>query len=76
MDMELDWIDMEFFLILVLELVEVVIIFGVDMILSTKIDSTKKDTLILRKGPTQGLGHCLQKKCIKLLLLKIIKKSL
>ena len=33
-----------------------VIIFGVDMISSTKIDNKGKDILILWKGPTQGLG--------------------
>ena len=32
-----------------------VIIFGVDMSSSTKIDSRKKDILILGRGPTQGL---------------------
>ena len=32
-----------------------VIIFGVDMSSSTKIDNRKKDILILGKGPTQGL---------------------
>ena len=36
-----------------------VINFGVDMSLSTKIDSRKKDVLILGKGPTQGLQHAL-----------------
>ena len=36
-----------------------VIIFGVDMSLSTKIDNRKKDILILGKGPTQGLEHTL-----------------
>ena len=36
-----------------------VIIFGVDMSSSTKIDNKKKDILILGKGPTQGLGHTL-----------------
>ena len=36
-----------------------VIIFGVDMSLSRKIDNRKKDVLILRKGPTQGLKHTL-----------------
>ena len=41
---------------------------------STKIGSRKKDILILDKGPTQGLEYCLQKKCIQLILLKIIKK--
>ena len=33
----------------------VVIIFGVDMSSSTRIDNKKKDILILGKGPTQGL---------------------
>ena len=35
------------------------IIFGVDMSSSRKIDNRKKDVLILRKGPTQGLKHTL-----------------
>ena len=34
-----------------------VIIFGVDMSSSTKIDNKKKYILILDKGPTQGLEH-------------------
>ena len=34
-----------------------VIMFGVDMSSSTKIDNRKKDILILVKGPTQGLEH-------------------
>ena len=34
-----------------------VIIFGVDMSSSTKIDNRKKDILILGIGPTQGLEH-------------------
>ena len=34
-----------------------VIIFGVDMSSSTKIDNKGKDILILGKGPTQGLGE-------------------
>ena len=34
-----------------------VIIFGVDMNSSTKIDNKKKDILILGFGPTQGLGE-------------------
>ena len=43
---------------------------------STKIDNRKKDNFILGKGPTQEWEHhCLQKKCIQLILLKIIKKS-
>ena len=36
-----------------------VIIFGVDMSSLTKIDNRKKDFLILRRGPTQGLEHTL-----------------
>ena len=36
-----------------------VIIFGVDMSSSTKIDNRKKDILILGKGPTQSLEHTL-----------------
>ena len=36
-----------------------VIIFGVEMSSSTKIDNRKKDILILTKGPTQGLEHTL-----------------
>ena len=34
-----------------------VIIFGVDMSSSTKVDNRKKDILNLSKGPTQGLEH-------------------
>ena len=36
-----------------------VIIFGVDMSLSTKVENRKKDILILGKGPSQGLKHTL-----------------
>ena len=36
-----------------------IIIFGVDMSSSTKIDSRKKDMLILGNAPTQGLEHSL-----------------
>ena len=36
-----------------------VIIFGVDMSSSTKIDNRKKDILALGKGPMQGLEHTL-----------------
>ena len=52
-----------------------VIIFGVDMSSSTKIDNKEKDILILGKGPTQGLGeHSLSaKKCIRSILLKFIQ---
>ena len=34
-----------------------VVIFGLDMSSSTKIDNRKKDILILVKGPTQGLEY-------------------
>ena len=37
----------------------IVIIFGVDMHSSTKIDNKKKDILIFGKGPTQGLENTL-----------------
>ena len=43
-----------------------VIIFGVDMTSSTKIDNRKKDILILAKSPIQELEA--QKKCIRLIL--------
>ena len=50
-----------------------VIIFGVDMTSSAKIDNRKKDILILGKDPTQGLEHTLgglvRKNCIQLTLL-------
>ena len=36
-----------------------VIIFGLDMSSTTKIDNRKKDILILGKDPTQGLEHAL-----------------
>ena len=36
-----------------------VLIFGVDMSSSAHIDNKKKDILVLRKGPTQGLEHTL-----------------
>ena len=44
-----------------------VIIFGVDMSSSTKIDNRKKDILILGKGPTQGLEHTLSAKTMYLI---------
>ena len=34
-----------------------VLIFGADMSSSAHIDNKKKDILVLRKGPTQGLEH-------------------
>ena len=43
-----------------------VIIFEVDMSLSTKIDNRKKDILLTGKGPTQDQNiYCLQKKFIQ-----------
>ena len=36
-----------------------IIIFGVDMSSSTKIDNRKKDILILGRGPMQGLENML-----------------
>ena len=36
-----------------------VLIFGADMSSPSHIDNTKKDTLVLGKGPTQGLEHTL-----------------
>ena len=55
-----------------------IIIFGVDMSSSTKIDNRKKDILILGKGPTQGLVYAVlrvMKKCIQLILQSTIKSS-
>ena len=50
-----------------------VIVFGVDMSSSTKIDNREKEILILGKGPTQGLEHTPNaKKFIQLTLLKKI----
>ena len=36
-----------------------VLIFGVDMSSSSRIDNKKKDKSVLRKGPTEGLEHAL-----------------
>ena len=53
-----------------------VIIFGVDMSSSAKIDNKKKYFLILGKGPTQILEHTLSaEKCIQLILQNTIKSS-
>ena len=35
------------------------LIFGLDMSSSARIDNKKKDILVLGKGPTQGLEHTL-----------------
>ena len=53
-DMLLDLAEKDFFQWN--EIVKNVIIFGVDMSSSLKIDNQGKDILILGKGPTQGLG--------------------
>ena len=50
-----------------------VIIFGVDMSSSSKIDNRKKDILILGKGPTQGLEHMLSAE--KLYSINFTKKN-
>ena len=42
--------------------VQNVIIFGVDMRFSAHVDKKKKDILIFRKSPTQGLKHTLPSK--------------
>ena len=49
-----------------------VIIFGVDTSSSSHTDNKKKDILILRKGPTQGLEHTLTAE--KLYSVKFTKK--
>ena len=59
LDIELDLIDMGFFSSPGIGLGRNVIIFGVDMSSSIKIDNRKKDILIFRKGPTQVLEHTL-----------------
>ena len=50
-----------------------VIIFGVDFSSSTKIDNTKKDILILGKGPIQGLEHTLSAE--KMYLINFTEKN-
>ena len=50
-----------------------VIIFGLDMSSSTKIDNKKKDTLILGRGPTQGLENRLSAE--KMYSINFIKKK-
>ena len=57
--MDLNLIDMDFFSHPSGGTGKNVIIFGVDMSSSTKIDNRNKDILILEKGPTQGLEHML-----------------
>ena len=59
LDMELVLIDMEVFHLVMERVGRNIIIFGVDMSSSTKIDNRKKYILILGKTPTQGLEHTL-----------------
>ena len=59
LDMELVLIDMEVFHLVMERVGRNIIIFGVDMSSSTKIDNRKKYILILGKGPAQGLEHTL-----------------
>ena len=54
--MELDLKEDQIFHFQVMDLVK---IFGVDMNSSTHIDKKKKDILVLKKGPIQGLEHTL-----------------
>ena len=60
LDMELVLIDMEVFHLVMERVGRNIIIFGVDMSSSTKIDNRKKYILILGKGPAQGLEHTLR----------------
>ena len=59
LDIELDLIEDQVFLFPGGGSDQNLIIFGVDMSSSTKIDNRKKDILILGKGPSQGLEHTL-----------------
>ena len=53
-----------------------VLIFGVDMSSSADIDNKKKDILVLRKGPTQGLEHTLTTKRRYSINVTVTKKNL
>ena len=52
-----------------------VIIFGVDMSSSVHVDNRKKDILILRNGPTQGLEHTLTAEKMYLINLAVSRKK-
>ena len=52
-----------------------VIIFGADMRSSIHIDNEKKNILILRKGPTQGLKHTLTAEKTYLINFTVTKKK-
>ena len=57
--MELDLIEKEVFHVVDITIGQNVLILGVDMSFSAHIDSKKRDILVLRWGPTQGLEHTL-----------------
>ena len=57
--MELNLTEKEFFLFSGGGYGQNVLILGVDMSFSAHIDSKKRDILVLRWGPTQGLEHTL-----------------
>ena len=51
------------------------LIFGADMSTSTHIDNKKKDILVLRRGPTQGLESTLTAKKMYLINFAVMKKK-
>ena len=53
-----------------------VIIFGTDMSSSVHVDNKKKDILIFRKNPTQGLEHTLTAKKVYSINFTVTKKNL
>ena len=59
LDMLFDLIETNTYFSVGNEIGKNVIIFGVDISSSTKIDIRKKDILILGRGPTQGLENTL-----------------
>ena len=52
-----------------------VLIFGADMSSSAHIDNKKKDILVLRKGPTQGLEHTLTEEKMYSINLTVTKRN-
>ena len=52
-----------------------VLVFGVDMSFSSRIDNKKKDILVLGKGPTQGLEHTLTTEKINSINFTVTKKK-
>ena len=53
-----------------------VIIFGADMSSSVHIDNKKKDILVLRKRPTQGLEHALTEQRMYSINFTVTKKEI